>query len=100
MTRMNMQRNAVYIYQFSADEAIVTTYYATPHKIGYVTHDKFISFHSLRERVLVVSKMPRRNRRNRERIAKRHRGAPHKRGQDPGKTTVEVVEITCAWMMR
>ena len=31
-----------YIYRLSANKEIVTTYHATPHSIGYVTHDKFI----------------------------------------------------------
>ena len=33
---------AQYIYRLSANKEIVTTYHATPHSIGYVTHDKFI----------------------------------------------------------
>ena len=34
---------AQYIYRLSDNKAIVATYHATPHKIGYVTHDKLTS---------------------------------------------------------
>ena len=34
---------AQYIHWLSANKAIVTTYHATPHRRGYITHDKFIS---------------------------------------------------------
>ena len=38
-----------YIYQPSANEAIVTTYHATPQTRGYVTHDKYIYIRSSRK---------------------------------------------------
>ena len=39
-----LMRATQYIYQLSANEVIVMTYHATPHTIGYVTHNKVITF--------------------------------------------------------
>ena len=36
------KQRSIYIYRLSAIKEIVTTYHATPHSIGYITHDKFI----------------------------------------------------------